>query len=264
MPTLHHAGSDSSRRAGVFQSTLWSQVRLAGRLKGLNTERALEELCRVYWQPIYAFLRRSGHERQNAKDLTQGFFAYLLQQKLLQQADPAKGRFRSFLLGSLKFFVSNEQAKGRALKRGGGIAPVPIDAETQDGLRENELSTNLTPDRIFDRKWALAVLAESMNRLAAEYRRAGMAAQFRLLQPYLTGETGDHLSELARQLGKSDGAVRVLLFRLRNRFRRLVRAVIADTVSDIEQVETELRSWSKRSGTVSDGRKRRKRRKIQS
>lgn len=239
--TARPPSSASSRRDAVFQSTLWSQVGIAGRSGAPNATQALEALCQVYWSPIYAFLRRCGHERQNAKDLTQGFFAYLLEERLLEKADPERGRFRSFLLGSLKFFVSNQQAKERALKRGGGIKFVAIDAETEDGLLPNEPVTHLTPERLFDRKWARSVLAEAMNRLATEYHRGGLAEQFDLLQPHLTGDTDELLPTLAARLGKSDGAVRVLVFRLRNRFRRLIRAVIADTVSDLDQVERELR-----------------------
>jgi RNA polymerase sigma-70 factor (ECF subfamily) len=217
---------------------MWNQVRAAGRLDAPDARQALEALCRVYWQPIYAFLRRCGHKRENAQDLTQGFFAYLLEQRLLQKANPDRGRFRSFLLGSLKCFVSNQQAKEQALKRGGGICLISIDPVTADGI---EPATNLSPDRLFDRKWSLVVIGEAMKRLAAEYRRGGMAEQFTVLQPYLTGDADGHLSDLAVRLGKSDGAMRILVFRLRNRFRRLIRAVIADTVSDLDQVESELR-----------------------
>jgi hypothetical protein len=229
-----HPTPPGSRADAVFQSTLWSQVRRAGRPEG---ERALEMLCRLYWTPIYAFLRRCGHERQNAQDLTQGFFVYLLQEELLRKADPERGRFRSFLLGALKFFVSNEQARARALKRGGGASMVPIDPDANDRV---ELFTSLTPERLFERKWALAVIAQAMERLEAEYQRADMAQEFALLQPYLTGEPEDHLSDLALRLGKSHSATRIMMFRVRNRFRRLIRAVIADTVADASQVESEL------------------------
>src|SRR5687768_5971940 len=194
--------SASSRRDAAFQSTLWSQVRVAGRTNAPHATQALETLCRTYWSPIYAFLRRCGHERQNAKDLTQGFFAYLLEEGLLEKADPNRGRFRSFLLGSLKFFVSNQQAKERALKRGGGICFVAIDAETEDGLLPNEPITHLTPERLFDRRWARLVLAEAMGRLATEYVRGGLSEQFDLLQSHLTGDTDEHLPMLAARLGK--------------------------------------------------------------
>jgi hypothetical protein len=238
---LQQASSAESKRDAVFQSTLWSQVRAAGRLDAVGSRQALEALCRAYWPAIYAFLRRSGCEREQAKDLTQGFFAHLLEENVLQKADPERGRFRSFLLGSLRFFVSNERAKERALKRGGGVCWVPLDAETVDGGLPHDPATNLTPERLFARKWALSVLGEAMSRLAAEYRRAGQAEEFALLQPHLTGDAEECLSGLAMRLGKTAGATRVLVFRLRNRFRRLIRAVIADTVSDLDQVESELK-----------------------
>ena len=234
---VEQASSGDSRRHAVFQSTLWSQVRLAGREDAPTSRQALEALCRLYWPPIYAFLRRWGHDSHNAQDLTQGFFAYLFEQELLRKATPNRGRFRSFLLGSLKFFVSNQQARERALKRGGGVVIVPIESEEFADL---EPATNVTPECLFERKWALAVIAEAMNRLANEYHRAGLAGQFTQLQPYLTGDTDEQLPALAARLGKSDGAARVLIFRLRNRFRKLIRAVIADTVSDLDEVENEL------------------------
>lgn len=214
---------------------------MAGRPDAPNARQALEALCRVYWNPIYAFLRRCGHDHHAAKDLTQGFFVYMLEEGLLQKANPERGRFRSFLLGSLKFFVSNQQVRERALKRGGGITMVSIDAEPADARPADEPTTTMTPERLFDRKWALAVLGEAMERLAAEYHRVGMAEEFTLLQPHLTGDAEGTLPDLSRRLGKSDGATRVLVFRLRNRFRRLIRAVLADTVGDLDQVESELR-----------------------
>lgn len=232
--TRRHPTPAGSRAGAAFQSTLWSQVHRAGRPEG---EQALELLCRLYWNPIYAFLRRCGHDAHNAQDLTQGFFAYLLQEELLRKADPERGRFRSFLLGALKFFVSNERARARALKRGGGVCMVPIDPECDAGT---ELFTTLTPERLFERKWALAVIAQAMERLESEYERAGMRREFALLRPYLAGEPEDHLSDLAGRLGKSHSAARIMMFRARNRFRRVIRAVIADTVTDVQQVEKEL------------------------
>ena len=233
--------SPRSSAQGVFRSTLWSQVQVAGRPEMPGATQALEQLCRDYWHPMYAYLRRCGYDAPNAKDLTQGFFAYLLERALLKKADPEQGRFRSFLLGSLKFFVSNQQAKERALKRGGRACFVPIDAESAEGEELVEPATQLTPERLFERKWALTVIDQAMSRLEAEYRRAGIMQEFELIQPYFTGDPDEDLGELARRLGKSAGATRVLMCRARNRFRRLVRAVIADTVSDVEQVESELR-----------------------
>lgn len=238
---VQSSNSPESRADGVFLSTLWSQVRVAARDEMPGAQQALEQLCRDYWQPIYRYLRRWGHEPQNAKDLTQGFFVYLLDRALLQKADPEQGRFRSFLLGSLKFFVSNEQAKERALKRGGRVCFVRIDADAEEGESAVEPSTRLTPERLFERKWALTVIDRAMERLAAEYRRAGMSQEFELIQPFFTGDADESLAELAQRLGKSHGATRVLMCRARNRFRRVIRAVIADTVTDVEQIESELR-----------------------
>lgn len=238
---VQSASSPGSRAGGVFQSTLWTQVRVAGKAETLHAKQALEELCRAYWPPIYVYLRRCGHDPHNAKDLTQGFFLYLLEQQLLQKADPEQGRFRSFLLGSLKLFVSNEQARERAVKRGGRAHFIPLDAEPEEGHASYEPSTSLTPERLFERKWALTMIAQAMARLESEYHRAGLAEQFEAIQPYLAGDPDEHLAELGVRLGKNAGATRVLMFRARNRFRRLVRAVIADTVSDVEQVESELR-----------------------
>jgi RNA polymerase sigma-70 factor (ECF subfamily) len=213
---------------------------MAGHPGATEGRQALERLCRMYWRPIYTFLRRSGIERQEARDLTQGFFVYLLEQELLRKADPGRGRFRSFLLGTLKFFVSNQQSKQRALKRGGGATFIPIETELAES--NATLVSHLTPERAFDRKWALATLEEAMERLAGAYRRAGLADQFGLVQPHLSGEHVSQLAELATRLGKSEGATRLLVFRLRNRFRKLVRAVIADTVADPAQLEGELKA----------------------
>ena len=227
---------DGSQAGAAFQSTLWSRVRAAAGTE-TGARPALEALCALYWHPIYAFLRRCGHARQNAEDLTQGFFLYVLQEGLLQKADRERGRFRSFLLGSLKFFVSNEQARARSLKRGGGVAFIPINS---GAAIDFPVPTHLTPERVFERRWALAVIGQAMERLEKEYNRAGVGEEFAALQPYLTGEPEDHLSDLALRLAKSHSATRVMMFRIRNRFRRVIREVIGDTLLDATQVEQEL------------------------
>ena len=185
-------------------------------------------------------MRRWGQDRQNARDLTQGFFAYIIELNLVRKADPDKGRFRSFLLGTLKKYVSNQQAKDRALKRGGGVLFVSVDEETAEGRYLHEPATDISPEKLFDRRWAMTVLGESMARLEREYQRAGMQALFAQVQPFLTGEQTGGFAELAGRLGKTEVAARVLVFRLRNRFQKLIREVIADTVSDPGQVECEL------------------------
>ena len=224
----------------AFQNTLWSQVFAAGKLSSPNSEQALEELCRLYWYPIYAFLRRWGHNREEARDLTQGFFAYLLEQNAIAKANPERGRFRSFLLGTLKNYVSNQQNWTNAIKRGGKQQLVSIDEETAEGLYAHEPITHATPDSIFEKRWALAVVEEAMKRLDAEYSHAGMEALFVLLQPWLTGDCECGFAALGAALGKTEGNARVLVHRLRDRFRKLIRAVIADTVTDADEVETEL------------------------
>ena len=224
----------------AFQNTLWSQVVAAGKLDLPNSQQALEELCRLYWLPIYVFLRRWGHDREEARDLTQGFFAYLLEENVLAKADPDRGRFRSFLLGVLKNYVSNQQNWAKAIKRGGKDKIVSIDEETAEGLYANEPVTDTTPDKIFERRWALAVLEEAMKRLRAEYAQASMQSLFETLQPWLTGDQESGFAALAEQLGKSESNARVLVHRLRDRFRKLIRAVIADTVTNVDDIETEF------------------------
>ena len=241
MPVSEQRNSTSSRRHARFHNTLWSQVFAARRPEGPEATQALESLCRLYWFPIYAFLRRWGHDRQDARDLTQGFFAFLLRGNLLRKADPEKGRFRSFLLGSLRKFVANQEAKKHALKRGGAIHVVSIDEETAEGRYAHEPATELTPEKLFDRRWALEAIAEAMRRLEAEYRRAGMIELFTALQPFLVDEQNGGFAALAARLRKSEGNARVVVFRLRNHFRKLIRGVIADTLSDANQVEDELR-----------------------
>jgi hypothetical protein len=201
----------------------------------------LESLCRLYWFPIYAFLRRWGHDCHDARDLTQGFFVMLLEGNLLRKADPEKGRFRSFLLGSLRKFVANQETKKHALKRGGAIQVVSIDEEKAEGRYAHEPATELTPEKLFDRRWALEVIAEAMRRLEAEYRRAGMIELFTALQPFLLDEQSGGFAALAARLRKSEGSARVVVFRLRTHFRKLIRSVIADTMSAAHQVEDELR-----------------------
>ena len=178
---------------------------------------------------------------QQARDLTQGFFQYLLERDLLGKADPERGRFRSFLIGILKNYVRGVHDKEQALRRGGGADIVSIDEEIAEGLYAHEPSTNLTPEKLFDRRWAIKVLEQAMERLQTEYVRSGAMEVFAQLQPYLTGDGEGGFAELGARLNRTEGAARVLVFRLRERFRQLIRAVIADTVSDLEQVEIELK-----------------------
>lgn len=209
-------------------------------LETSTCQPALEELCCQYWYPIYAYVRRCGRDRQQARDLTQGFFAYLLEGNVLKRASPDRGRFRSFMLGTLKNFLLNQHEKEQTIRRGGRVDFVSIEEETAKGLYAHEPSSTLTPDKLFDRRWAMTVLADAMRRLEAEYERSGMKEIFTAAQPYLTGDGECSFAELGAQLKRNEGAARVLVFRFRERFRQLIRSVIADTVSDLEQVEVEL------------------------
>jgi DNA-directed RNA polymerase specialized sigma24 family protein len=229
----------SSALAVRFEQTLWSEVIAAGQV-GPESARALERLCQVYWYPIYAYLRRRGFDRHAAKDLTQGFFLYLVKKNVVQAADPAKGRFRSFLLGTLKNFVSNEEAYRRALKRGGETSLVSLDEELAEGRYAHEPSDSMNPEKIFDRRWALTVLDEAGRRLEKEFAELGAAREFEELKAFLNSDRGLAYAELSARLGRSEVALRSTVSRLRKRFRVFLLEVIRETVSDPAQVEAEL------------------------
>ena len=241
MWTVQPKTSLASGEKAVFQHTLWSRVFAAARSDSAHSSTALEELCRLYWYPIYAFVRRRGYDRQEAADLTQGFFFYLFRGNVLRKANPDRGRFRSFLLGTLKNFLSHESEKERAIRRGRDTEIVSIDEQGAEGRYVNEPGSSLTPEQMFDRRWAMTLLEEAMQRLQSEYERAGMGESFAAVQPYLTGDHEISFAELGARLNKSEGASRVMVCRFRDRFRQLIRAVIADTVSGLEQVEIELK-----------------------
>lgn len=234
-----HKSSLASGKKAVFQNTRWSQVIAAGISGSAHSPQALEELCRLYWYPLYAYLRRSGRDSHQAEDLVQGFFAYLLHGKILQRADPTRGQFRSFLLGTLKNYVSHERAKEGALKRGGGAEVVPIDAAGAEEKYSSEPAAHWTPEDLYDRRWAMTVTEEAMRRLEGEYRQAGMSEVFLALQPYLTGDAEKSFAELGARLKLKAGAARTHVCRLRKRYRHFIRAVIGDTVADVEQAEME-------------------------
>jgi len=215
----------------------------AGRNDTPHARDALENLCRAYWFPIYAFVRRQGQNPDDAQDLTQEFFARLLEKKQLAVADPARGRFRSFLLASLKHFLANEWDKARARKRGGGQMLIPIDAadaETKYGL---EPADPATAEKIFEQRWALAMLDQVLRRLRAEYVRDGRENLFEKLKPTLTEASRTvAYAEIATRLRTTEGAVKVAVHRLRQRYREVLRAEIADTVASPGEVEDEIRN----------------------
>ena len=223
-----------------FEQTLWGEVLAAGNVDAPDSARALERLCQEYWYPIYAYLRRRGFDRHQAKDLTQGFFHYLVKKNLVQSADPEKGRFRSFLLGSLKNFVSNEEGRERALKRGGDQQLISLDDELAEGRYVNEPKDERSPERLFDRRWALTVLNEAGQRLEKEFREAGIEREFDELKSFLNSDKGLPYSELSVRFRRSEVALRSIVSRMRRRFRELLVEVIRETVTDPAHVEAEM------------------------
>jgi RNA polymerase sigma-70 factor (ECF subfamily) len=230
-------GPDSAR----FATTHWSAVLAAGRSDSTRARQALDELCRVYWKPLHAFVRRQGHGADEAQDLTQAFFADLLARQDLARVDPARGRFRSFLLASLTHFLANEWDKARAQKRGGGAIGVPIDtsADTGDWV---EPADTLTPEKLFERSWALALLDHVLGQLQRECEAEGNAALFDGLKGTLTGDRpAARYADVGARLGLSEGAIKVAVHRLRARYRERLRAEVGRTVGGPEEIDDEIR-----------------------
>lgn len=201
---------------------------------------SLEALCRGYWYPIYADIRRRGHGPHDAQDLTQGFFTFALEKRLLAKADPARGRFRSFLLGTVRNFLGNEWQKQRAAKRGGAVPFVSLDAALAEQRFAIEPMTVEDPESIYERAWAVSVIELALERLTCEQVAGGKAQIFEILRPSLAGAATASCAELAAELGSTEGAMRVAVHRLRQRSRELLRATIAETVEDPREVEGEL------------------------
>ncbi|NLF31999.1 MAG: sigma-70 family RNA polymerase sigma factor [Planctomycetes bacterium] len=223
-----------------FGATRWSVVLAAADDRRPTTSRdAMAELIGAYWFPLYAFLRRAGSAPQEAEDLVQGFFAELMDKRALAAVDPSKGRFRSFLLAALKHFVSKRRARGRALKRGGGRVLLSLDALDAEARYAIEPADTLTPERLFERQWALAVLQQVLARLRAAYAADGKAALYEALEPCLTAGAIDY-AEAAAALDMSPAAVRTAAHRLRRRYRDGLTAEIARTVQSPGEVADEI------------------------
>lgn len=238
------SSEDSPAGAGgrQFATTHWSLVLAARGGDSPQSRAALAELCAAYWYPLYAYVRRRGHDADEAQDLTQGYFARLLEKDDLRDVDRARGKFRSFLLASFQHYLCNEYDRARARKRGGGRQPLPLDFPDAEGRYTREPAHDLTPEKLFERRWALALLDQVLGRLREEMTRAGKGAHFEALKPYLTGEEppGGQRAP-ADELGLSAGAVKVAVHRLRRRYRELLRAEIERTLERPEQVEEEIR-----------------------
>ena len=226
--------------ARVFATTRWSIVLAAGAVTP-SAEEALAVLCRAYWYPLYAFVRRRGYGAEDAQDLTQGFFARLLEKDGLASVDRAKGRFRSFLLAAMQHFLANEWDRQQAQKRGGGIVLISIDDAEAERRYHNEPAEQITAEQLFDRRWALTLVDQVLARLGQEMADAGKAAQFDALKFCLTGERGAAYAEIAGRLRTTEGALKVAIHRLRDRYRTLLRAEIAETVGSDADVDDELR-----------------------
>ena len=226
----------------VFATTHWTVVLAAGRRSTPQSDHALEELCRAYWFPLYAYVRRHGHTKEDAEDLTQAFFARFLEKNYLAGLSAERGRFRAFLLASLKHFLANEWDKSRRRKRG-GVTPLSLDWQTADAQFQIADPTEPSPDKAFDREWAVTLLAKVIERLQTEYEADGRGKQFAELKIFLTAGKGalSHAAA-AKALGMDEGAVRVAVHRLRKRYRQLLRDEIAQTLADSADVVEEMRA----------------------
>ncbi len=225
-----------------FATTHWSVVLSAADTAAPEGQAALEELCRTYWYPLYAFVRRQGYSPEDAQDLTQEFFTRFLQRKYFQLADRERGRFRSFLLTSLKHFLVNEWERATAQKRGGGMAQVPMDTVVAESLYSQELSHELSADKLYERNWALAMLTRVRDRLQREYAQQGKGERFAQLERFLPGQRDEvTYAQAARLLGLPEGTIKSDVNRLKKRYRELLRAEIANTVLTSEEIDDELR-----------------------
>jgi RNA polymerase sigma-70 factor (ECF subfamily) len=224
-----------------FHSTSWTLVKAAAVNPTTESRQALARLCQTYWRPVYAFIRRKGYDQEQAQDLTQGFFALLLEKKYLADADRQRGKFRTFLLTSVRHFLSNEWDREKTQKRGGGQAAVSIDIVEAERWFVPALVEAATPESLFEQRWALSLLEQVMARLRAEFAAAGKSSQFESLVVFLDSDSEDaRYSEVAKSMGLSPGAVRMLIYRMRRRYRRLLREEIAQTVSTPEETDEEI------------------------
>lgn len=227
-------------RQARFQTTSWSLV-LGAASNSSEAREALEALCQIYWKPVYAFIRRKGHDPDKAQDLTQEYFARLIEKNYLEDADRTRGRFRSFLLVSVRNFLANQWDHERALKRGGNRRPVSIDGAEAEQWYALAIANDVTPEALFERRWAVSLLERVLQRLRATYVEAGKEQQFVSLQGFLHRESGDGYEQLATQMNLSAGSLRMSVLRMRRRYRALLRAEIGQTVDRPDEIDEEIR-----------------------
>ncbi len=234
----HHPGD-------LFATTRWTVIVAARGRQTPEADRALQDLCSLYWYPLYAFVRRQGRSREDAEDLTQAFFARMLTRRELDHLDSEKGRFRAYLLAAMKHFLANEWDKAGTQKRGGGALHLPLDWHEADSRYGISASDQLAPDRIYDRAWAITLLERVIENLRQECKAEGKAALFDTLKDFLMLEKDAiPCAAAAETLSLTAGAVRVAVHRLRKRYRELLREEIAQTVADPGQVDEEMRALS--------------------
>jgi RNA polymerase sigma-70 factor (ECF subfamily) len=239
--TVDSSPSETARPKSYFATTHWSVVLSAGRRDTTRASAALEKLCQTYWFPLYAYVRRRGHSAHDAEDLTQSFFACLLQRQSFANADPGKGRFRSFILGAMNHFLAKEWTKLQAQKRGGGQQVLSFDTQLGEERLGWEGAAGLTPDQAFDREWATALLERVLSLLEADYRREEKGDVFEALKQTLAGSRdAQPYNALAARLKMSEGAVKTAVHRLRKRYRQLLEAEISNTVASPQDVKEEL------------------------
>ena len=225
-----------------FRSTHWSMVLLAGQSSSVEASAALEKLCRAYWHPLYAFVRRRGYSREEAQDLTQEFFSRLLEKKALAMVDRNKGKFRSYLLASMKHLLANEWNRNQFQKRGGGLTFVSLDELHAEERYSQDPADESAPDKLYDRRWAETIIDSVTLQLRDEFAAAGEAERFEALKVFLlAGEEPGTYAEMAARLGLTEGAVRTAIYRMRQRYGALFRAEIAQTVSSLSEMEEEIR-----------------------
>ena len=232
----------TERGSSAFTATHWSIVLEAQQTDPQRAGAALESLCSRYWYPLYAFIRRRGHDPEEAKDLTQSFFVHLLSKHALDRVDRSKGLFRTFLLTALVNFLNDERDRQRAAKRGGGVRPVSWDELKAEEMYRHEPADCLAPEKLFDRRWAFTLIEQALLRLRRENEACGKQALFQQLEPCLTGEVSPGFyDQAAAQLAMHAGAVRVARHRLCRRLGEILRSEVAETVTRPEEVEGELR-----------------------
>jgi len=225
-----------------FATTQWSLIQAAADSANPEFREALAELCRIYWSPIYTYIRYRGKDADSAQELTQGFFTRLLEKKYVQDAQEGRGRFRSFLLTSVKHYLANEWDRDQTQKRGGGMTLLQLDFESEESTLIVEPAEQETPETIFERRWAVSALQQTMEKLGSEMEQAGKRKTFQRLKPLLVGEAlATPYREIAADLDMSEGALRVTVHRLRKKFGKLLRQEVSRTLSDPKLLDEEMR-----------------------